>query len=210
MRRLLDASTNDIESGYSVIEDGSKYWQQADYFTGRPVVIFAGGTYYTRQVAGSVNSAFYASPAFTSETIGQGESYTILQTVTGTVTGNDPNSPNNSLLDANKNWGMNEWAGYKIKILHSAYTKHIGLEKTIVINGQINPYTSANFLAPLVAGDTLPDSPNTSAPATGIGSTRSLTHSYKLLGEQHWSGHYLMMTSGANSGNGQADHRQNV
>jgi len=195
---LLDASGSEMESTYSVIEDGSKYWQQADYFIGRPVVIFAGGTYHTRQVAGNVNSAFYASPAFSGETIGQGESYTILQTVTGKVTGNDPGSPSNSLYDANKNWGMNEWAGYKIKILHSAYSGNIGLERTIVVNGQINPYTSANFMAPLVAGDTYQIARYFGAATAG--STTQLTHSGNSWGSNTWSGHYLMMTSGANNG----------
>ena len=196
---VLDASGSDTESGYSVIEDGSKYWQLADYFIGRPVVITSGGTYHTRQVAGSVNSALYASPAFTGETIGQGESYTILQTVTGTVTGNDPGSPNNSLFDANKNWGMNEWAGYTIKILHSAYSGNLNLERTIVINGTINPYTSANFSAPLVAGDTYRIAKDFGA-ATAAGSTTQLTDSGNNWGGNTWSGHYLMMTSGANSG----------
>jgi len=196
---VTSLATTELNSSYTVLQDTSKYWSQADYFIGQPVVITSGGNTYTRTIAGSVNSAFYVSPPFTSETVNQGDSYVILQTVTGKATGNDSNSPNNSLLDADKNWSLNEWLNYKIKILDSVNAANIGLERTIGLNGSINPYATEIFNAPIVAGDTYQIA-SFFGTATVNGSTTQLSNDYNYWGTANWAGYYLMMTSGANSG----------
>ncbi len=198
---VITITTNEVESSYTVIEDASKYWTMADYWIGRPVVITSGGNTYTKRIDGNVNSAFYASPAFTTETINKGDSYTILQTVTGKATGNDSASPYNSLFDADKNWGMNEWAGFKIKILNSANVSNVGLERTLTgASGTIKVYASANFLKPIFAGDTYQIASYFGA-ATATGSTTQLTHSGNNgWNGANWAGYYLLMTSGSNSG----------
>src|SRR6185369_8694397 len=197
---VLSISNNDFESSYSVLEDSSKYWTMADYWINRPVVITSGGNIYTKRIAGNVSSAFFASPAFTTETINQGDSYTILQTVTGKATGNDVNSPTNSLVDADRNWGMNEWVGFKIKILNSLTANNVGQERTLTwANGQVNVYADTDFYAPVVAGDTYQIA-SFFGKATAAGYTTQLTHSGNTWGGANWSGYYLMMTSGSNSG----------
>jgi len=197
---VLSISSNDFESSYSVIEDAAKYWTMADYWINRPVVITSGGNTYTKRIAGNVNSAIFVSPAFTTETVNQGDSYTILQTVTGKATGNDGNSPNNSLFDADKNWGMNEWVGFKIKILNSVNPNNVGLERTLAwASGTINVYASVNFNTPIVAGDTYQIA-SFFGNATAAGYTTQLTHAGNTWGGANWAGYYLMMTSGSNSG----------
>lgn len=196
----LSVSTNEFESSYSVIEDSSKYWPQEDYFINRPVVITSGGTTYTKRVAGSLTSALLASPAFTTETIGSGDSYTVLQTVSGRATGNDPNSPNNSLFDSNRNWGMNEWVGFKIKITGSVNANNIGLERTLAwASGTINVYASSNFATPIAPGDTYRIA-SFFGEANAAGSTTVLTRTGNVWGGTNWAGYYLLMTSGSNSG----------
>lgn len=197
---VLSVTTNEFESSYSVIEDSSKNWPQADYFINRPVVITSGGNTYTKRVAGSVNSALFASPAFVGETVNSGDSYTILQTVSGRATGNDPGLPSSSLFDANKNWGMNEWVGFKIRITGSANAGNVGLERSLAgASGQINVYASANFAAPIVAGDTYQIA-SFFGTATAAGSATVLTHTGNGWSGANWAGYYLLMTSGSNSG----------
>jgi len=200
---VVTIATNDLESSFSVVEDGTRYWNQADYFINQPVVITSGGNTYTKRIAGSVNSALFVSPAFTSETINQGDSYTILQTVTGKATGNAPGSPANSLLDADKNWGMNEWIGlngFKIKILNSVNANNVGDERTLAgANGTIDVYVSANFDTPIIAGDTYQIASFFGA-ASANGFTTQLTQTGNVWGAANWAGYYLLMTSGSNNG----------
>jgi hypothetical protein len=197
---LLSVATNEFASSYSVLEDSSRYWTQPDYFLGRPVVITSGGNTYTKRVAASVNSALLVSPAFTTETINQGDSYTVLQTVSGRATGNAPGGPNNSLLDADKVWGMNEWVGFKIRITGSANAGNVGLERTLVwANGQIDLYASANFAVPIAPGDTYQIA-SFFGTATAAGTTTVLTHTGNGWGGANWAGYYLLMTSGSNNG----------
>ncbi len=197
---LLTTSTSEFESSYSVMEDSSKYWTQADYFINRPVVITSGGTTLTKRVAGNVNSALFVSPAFAGETVNSGDSYTILQTVSGRATGNAPGSPGNSLLDANKVWGMNEWVGFKLRITGSANAANVGLERSLSwASGQIDVYASANFASPIVAGDTYQIA-SSFGTATSAGSTTVLTNTGNSWGGANWAGYYLMMTSGSNNG----------
>gem|GEM_PF-1586783 len=195
---VITLTTTELDSSYTVLQDVSKYWGLADYFIGQPVVITSGGNTYTRRIAGSVNSAVYASPAFATETINQGDSYVILQTVSGKATGND-SGVLNSLLDSEKNWSLNEWLNFKIRILNSVNATNIGQERTIGLNGSINPYTTANFNAAIVAGDTYQIA-SYFGTATAAGSTTQLVHSGNSWGANTWSGYYLMMTSGANNG----------
>jgi uncharacterized delta-60 repeat protein len=189
--------TTELSSAYTVLQDTSKNWNQADYFIGQPVVITSGGNTYTRTIAGSTNSAFYVSPPFTSETISQGDSYVILQTVSGKATGNDGGGLS-SLIDSEKAWSLNEWLNYKIKILNSVNSTNIGLERTIGLNGTTNPYTTVNFNAAIVAGDTYQIASFFGAATAG--STTQLTHASNTWGASVWTGSYLLMTSGANSG----------
>jgi hypothetical protein len=197
---LLSAATNEFESSYSVIEDSTKYWTLPDYFINRPVVITSGGNTYTKRVAGSINSALLVSPAFTTETVNSGDSYTILQTVSGRATGNAPGGPGNSLLDANKVWGMNEWVGFKIRITGSANAGNIGLERTLAwASGQIDLYASANFAVPIASGDTYQIA-SAFGTATAAGTTTVLNHTGNSWGGANWAGYYLLMTSGSNNG----------
>ena len=192
---VLSLATSELESSYSVIEDSSKYWTMNNYLINRPVVIYSGANIYTKRVADSVNSAFYASPAFTTETINQGDSYVVLQTVSGTATGSDGAA---GLLDAHKNWGMNDWLGYKIKIINSVNAANVGLERTLSVNGATNTYATANFGTTIVAGDTYRIA-SFFGTANAAGTTTQLNQaaSGTING---WAGYYLMMTSGANNG----------
>ena len=194
---VLSLATSELESSYSVIEDSSKNWIMNYYLINRPVVIYSGANIYTKRVADSVNSAFYASPAFTTETINQGDSYVVLQTVSGTATGSDGAS---GLLDAHKNWGMNDWAGYKIKIINSVNANNIlpSGERTISVNGGTNLYTTVNFANQIVAGDTYRIA-SFFGTANAAGTTTQLNQAASGT-INCWAGYYLMMTSGANNG----------
>ena len=194
----LSISNNEIESSYSVLEDATKYWTVPEYLSNRPVVITSGANIYTKRVAGHVNSALYASPAFTTETINQGDNYVVLQTTSGTATGNDSGALNN-LFDADKRWGMNEWVGYKLKIINSINSTNVGLERIISVNGGINPYVTVNFATQIVPGDTYQIASYFGA-ATAAGSTTVLTQSTGGWKINSWNGYYLMMTSGSNNG----------
>src|SRR6185369_12719116 len=104
------------------------------------------------------------------------------------------------LVDADRNWGMNEWVGFKIKILNSLTANNVGQERTLTwANGQVNVYADTDFYAPVVAGDTYQIA-SFFGKATAAGYTTQLTHSGNTWGGANWAGYYLMMTSGSNSG----------
>ena len=197
----LSATQTQYESSYTVIQDTSKYWTLADYWINRPVVITSGANTYTKNIAGSVNSAFYASPAFTTETISAGDSYAILQTVSGKATGYDGGSPTNSLIDSDKNWGMHEWKNFKVKILNSATASKVGQVFSIAGNGGNNIYISTTFPSLIESGDTYQIAQYFgTAAGEGVSTTQLVDTANTWPTIDLAQDYYLMMTSGNNAG----------
>jgi len=201
---VTSLATTELNSAYTVLQDTAKYWGINDYWLNRPVVITSGGNTYSRKIAGSVNSAFYVSPPFTSETISQGDSYVLLQTVHGKATSGNTTM----LIDGDRQFGLNEWVGangsngYKLKIINSINAANIGLERTIAVNGTGGDiYVPANnpYPAAIVAGDTYRIA-QYFGNATAVGTSSQLIHTPNSWGSSVWTGSYLLMTSGVNSG----------
>ncbi|KAF0217382.1 MAG: fibronectin type III domain-containing [Geobacteraceae bacterium] len=196
----LSVSQTQYESSYTVIEDASKYWPIGDYWINQPVVITSGANTYTKNIAGSVNSAIYASPAFTTETINSGDSYVVLQTAYGKATWYDGANPNDSLYDADKNWGTHEWNGFKIKIITSGDAAKIGQERTIRGNNSQYIYTSTPFSSLNNTGETYRIASYFGTAAGSGSSTTQLVDSANTWGTDWTQGYYVMMTSGSNNG----------
>ena len=196
----LSVAQTQYESSYTVIEDPTKNWTIADYWINQPVVITSGGNTYTKKIAGSVQTAMYASPAFTSETINQGDSYVILQTVSSVATGNDGGYSLESLSDGSKPWGNSrQWVGYKIKILNSVNTANIGQERVVTLGSATSYFMGSPLPAAIVSGDSYQIA-SFFGTATATGSTTQLNHAGAGWTANAWTGYYLMMTSGANNG----------